>query len=131
MTATLLLLAVGAGPGPLALPVRIIPPPADTHHLLVAVFDRWLLVAVRHNRELAAVDRSTHQVVARFHQEPGVSYMRVTVAGGRFYLAGEGTELTAIWGKDLSRLLAGVDVKTTGPVQVRLTTKGGHRRDRD
>jgi DNA-binding beta-propeller fold protein YncE len=89
----------------------------------VAVFDRWLLVAVRHNREVAAVDLASHRVVARIAQGPAVDYQRVVVAGDRIYLAGASSAVTVVKGKDLSRLLSAVDVTKTGPVRVALNTR--------
>lgn len=87
----------------------------------VAVFDRWLLVAVRHNRELAAVDLATHKVVARVSPGPAETLDRVVVAGDHVYLAGGSAALTVVKAADLSRLLAGIDPKATSPVRMVLT----------
>jgi hypothetical protein len=86
----------------------------------VAVFDRWLLVAVRHNQEMVAVELGSHRVVAHFAQDPAVTYQRVVVAGDRVFLAGESSRLVMVKAKDLSRLLSAVDVGKTGPVKVTL-----------
>jgi len=89
----------------------------------VAMFDRWLLVAVRHNQEVVAIELASHRVVARFSQDPAVTYKRVVVAGDRVFLAGESSALVVVKAKDLSRLLSAVDVCETGPVQVTLVKR--------
>jgi DNA-binding beta-propeller fold protein YncE len=85
----------------------------------VAVFDRWLLVAVRHNRELVAVDLATRKPVARV----AADVERVMVAGGHVYLAGGSSSLTILKAADLTKRLAGVDPGAGGPVRLTLTTE--------
>jgi DNA-binding beta-propeller fold protein YncE len=88
--------------------------------LSVAVHDRWLLVAVRHNQEVAAVDLASHKVVAKItHSEP-VGLEHVVVRGKRIYLFAESSAVSIVKGADLSRLLAGINLAKTGPVQVTL-----------
>ena len=89
----------------------------------VAVFDRWLLVAVRHNQELAAVDLATLKVVAIISPGPATGVERVMVAGDQVYLAGGSSKLIMVKAGDLSRLLAGIDSKATNPVRVALTNE--------
>jgi hypothetical protein len=91
--------------------------------LSVAVYDRWLLVAVRHNREVAVVDLASHKLVAKItHIEP-VGLERVVVGGEQIYLSDGSSALSMVQGADLSKLLAGVDRKKAGPVQVTLMKK--------
>jgi hypothetical protein len=89
----------------------------------VAVYGRWLLVAVRHNRELAVVDLDSHQLLARISHDPAVDLQGVVVRGRRVYLCGGSAVLTVVEGADLSKLLSAADVKRTGPVQVTLVNR--------
>jgi len=86
----------------------------------LAVYDRWLLVAVRRNHEVAVLDLGSHRVVARIPADPAGEFERVVVEGGRIYLCGTSRTLNVIQGKHLSRLLSAVDVEKSGPVQVML-----------
>jgi hypothetical protein len=90
--------------------------------LSVGVYDRWLLVAVRHNQEVAVVDLASHKLVARItHSEPvGLERVVVEGEGKQIYLFAESSALSIVKGADLSRLLAGVDLEKTGPLQVTL-----------
>jgi WD40-like Beta Propeller Repeat len=89
----------------------------------VAVFDRWLLVAVRHNREVAVFDLATHRVVARLAADASDAFERVVVEGGRVYLSGGSRTLSVIQAKHLSRLLSAVDAEKTGAVRVRMAER--------
>lgn len=84
----------------------------------VAVFDRWLLVGVRHNDEVVALELATHKVVARIAGWPARNLSQVTVAGEYVYLTGESSPLTIVRAADLSRRLAGIDLKATGPLRM-------------
>ncbi len=88
--------------------------------LSVAVYDRWLLVAVRHNQELAVVDLASHQLLARISHSTAVDLQGVVVQGHQIYLFGAGSALSIVKGAELSKLLLAVDLKKTGPVQVKL-----------
>ena len=88
--------------------------------LSVAVYDRWLLVAVRRNQELAVVDLASHRVVARIAPLPATDIERVVVAGDRIYLFGGSSSVSIVEGKRLSRLLAGIDLGKADPVSVSL-----------
>ena len=83
----------------------------------VAVLDRWLLVAIRHNQELAVLDLASHRLLARVAGD----ITRVHVAGDRVYLTGGSSALTIVKAADLSKLLAGVNLDKAGPVRITLT----------
>jgi hypothetical protein len=91
-----------------------------TDPVSVAVFDRWLLVAVRHNQELAAVDLATHKIVARFTHTEAVDLERVMVHGKQVYLYGGSSRISIVEGVDLANLLHSVQRDKMGPVQVTL-----------
>jgi DNA-binding beta-propeller fold protein YncE len=88
--------------------------------LSVAVYDRWLLVAVRHNQEVAVLDLASHQLLAKISHSAPVNLERVVVQGKHIYLFGESSALSIVRGADLSKLLLAIDRKRTGPVQVTL-----------
>jgi DNA-binding beta-propeller fold protein YncE len=86
--------------------------------LSVAVYDRWLLVAVRRNQEVAVVDLARHQLAARItHSEP-VGLEHVVVRDGHIYLFAGSSVISVVKGADLSRLLAHGD--TPDPVRITL-----------
>ena len=89
--------------------------------LSVAVYDRWLLVAVRHNQELLVIDLASHQLLAKISHSAAVDLQRIVVQGKQIYLCGGSTVLAIVRGGDLSKLLLAAAVNKTGPVQVTLT----------
>jgi hypothetical protein len=89
--------------------------------LSVAVYDRWLLVAVRHNQELLVIDLASHQLLAKISHSAAVDLQRVVVQGKQIYLCGGSTVLAIVRGTDLSKLLLAAAVNKTVPVQVTLT----------
>ena len=91
--------------------------------LSVAVYDRWLLVAVRHNQEVAVVDLASHKLVAKITHSAPVELQRVVVYDGRVYFFGGSSSMSIVRGADLSKMLLGIDVKKTGPVSATLVNK--------
>jgi hypothetical protein len=100
---------------------REVPPFPWVDPLSVAVYDRWLLVAVRHNQELLVLELASHEMRARISPGAAVDLQRVVVQGKQIYLCGGSAELTIVKGADLSKLLSAAAAKKTWPVQVTLT----------
>ncbi len=95
----------------------------------VAVFDRWLLIAIRHNQEIAVVELDSHKVVARITHAAPVDLQRVVVQDDRVYVFGDSTLMSIVKTTDLSKLLRGIDSKKTAPLAVTLV--GRRKQDRD
>jgi hypothetical protein len=89
----------------------------------VAIFDRWLLAAVRSNQEVVAIDLASHRIVARLTHSAAVDLERVVVGDNQVYLFGGSSAMTIVDGADLSRLLLGIERQKTGPVAVTLIRK--------
>jgi DNA-binding beta-propeller fold protein YncE len=97
-----------------------VPPFPWVDPLSVAVYDRWLLVAVRHNQEVDVVDLASHKLVAKITHSQPVGLEHVVVRGKQIYLFAGSSAISIVKGTHLSRLLTGVNLKKTGPVQVTL-----------
>src|SRR5262249_55596047 len=72
-----------------------------TDPLSVAVFDRWLLAAVRGNQEVLAIELATHKVVAKFTHTAAVDLERVAVHGKQVYFYGGSSAMSIAEGADL------------------------------